>query len=234
MHRDVDAVAAAGRLAAEQRHQHGGEPLQRAQLIGDRNGRDHRLAVVAERHAERAAHRLEREVVRRTVTIGALMPERADRAVDEARIARAQRVVARDRDGRRRRDGRSRRTRRRCRTASSSRSRCAASLRSSTTLFLPRLKLRKNTVAGPSDEPDVAAGIAFARRLDLDHLGAVVGERHRQIRPRQERRQIDDAQAGELHAALTRRRALRRTEHRLVVGAERGRCGLLAGARRRS
>src|SRR5262245_42966395 len=48
-------------------------------------------------------------------------------------------------------------------------------------------------------EPQVARRIAFARRLDLDHLGAVVGELQREVRPRQEQRQVDDAQAFELH-----------------------------------
>ena len=72
MHRDVDAVAAAGGLAAQQRHQHGGEALQRAQLIGDRDRRDHRLAVVAAHHAEHAAHRFEREVMRGPVAVGAV------------------------------------------------------------------------------------------------------------------------------------------------------------------
>ena len=58
-------------LRAQQRHQHGGEALQRAELVGDRDRRDHRLAVVAARHAEHAAHRFEREVVRGAVAVGA-------------------------------------------------------------------------------------------------------------------------------------------------------------------
>src|SRR5690606_18506416 len=44
-----------------------------------------------------------------------------------------------------------------------------------------------------------AARIACAGRLDLDHLGAVVGEGERQIRPRQKNRQIDDLQPLQLH-----------------------------------
>ena len=46
------------------------------------------------------------------------------------------------------------------------------------TLFLPRFRLRKNTLVRSSIGGDVASRIAFAGRLDLDHLGAVIGERH--------------------------------------------------------
>jgi hypothetical protein len=51
----------------------------------------------------------------------------------------------------------------------------------------------------PVEEANVAAGVAFARRLDLDHLGAVIGERHGQVRARQERGEVDDAQVRKLH-----------------------------------
>ncbi len=43
------------------------------------------------------------------------------------------------------------------------------------------------------------AGVAFARRFDLDHLGTVIGHGERQIRARQEHREVDDADALELH-----------------------------------
>ncbi len=43
--------------------------------------------------------------------------------------------------------------------------------------------------------PDVAAGIALARRLDLDHLGAVIGQRGGEVRPRQEPGEVDDLDA---------------------------------------
>src|SRR5262249_12337659 len=71
---------------------------------------------------------------------------------------------------------------------------------------------------------DVAAGIALARRLDLDHGGAVVAERSREIRPGQEPRQVDDLDAFELHgwfpSWLPRREALSapRVEHAACAG----------------
>ena len=55
---------------------------------------------------------------------------------------------------------------------------------------------------------DVAAGIALARRLDLDHLGAVIGQRGGEVRPRQEPGEVDDLQSFELHVRLPSRESL--------------------------
>ncbi len=73
--------------------------------------------------------------------------------------------------------------------------------------------------------------VAFSRRLDLDDVRAMVRHHHRQMRPRQELRQIDDTVALEFHVRPTapRRRAARsartRTsplaQQRVGVGAER-------------
>ena len=49
MHRDVDVVAAAGGLTAEQCHQNSGEALQRAQLIGDRKPARVRVRIEVEK-----------------------------------------------------------------------------------------------------------------------------------------------------------------------------------------
>ena len=78
-------------------------------------------------------------------------------------------------------------------------SRCALSLRSSTTLFLPRLRLRKKTVLGPSESPICRPGSPSPGGFDLDDLGAVIGHREGQIGTRQEHREVDDADALELH-----------------------------------
>ena len=50
---------------------------------------------------------------------------------------------------------------------------------------------------------DVAVGLAFARRFDLDDLGAMVGHELRGMRPGQEEREVDDAQAFELHGGAS-------------------------------
>jgi len=52
---------------------------------------------------------------------------------------------------------------------------------------------------------DVTAGVALARRLDLDHGGAVIGQREGEIRSGQEPGKVDDLDAFELHCALSRR-----------------------------
>jgi hypothetical protein len=46
---------------------------------------------------------------------------------------------------------------------------------------------------------DVATGFALARGFDLDHLGTLVGHHQGQLRSREKLRQVDDAQALELH-----------------------------------
>ena len=74
----------------------------------------------------------------------------------------------------------------------------------------------------PVGEPDLAARIAVGR-LDLDDLGAVIGEGEREIRARQEYRKIDDAQTRRASSALrlarARRRAARRCPRRAAAPA---------------
>ena len=41
------------------------------------------------------------------------------------------------------------------------------------------------------------AHLVALRRLDLDHLGAVIGQDHRAVRSAEHARQVDDLQAGE-------------------------------------
>jgi hypothetical protein len=48
-------------------------------------------------------------------------------------------------------------------------------------------------------QAEIAHRLAALVRLDLDHLGAVVGHHHRQMRPRQEEREVEDLDAFELH-----------------------------------
>ena len=151
---------------------------------------------------EHAGHRLEREVVRRPVAVGAVLAERADRAVDDARVARANGVVVRRRGARiDARAGTIPRTRRPSRRARSSASRPSADLQVEHHALLAAVEVAEEHRARAVGQADVAPGIALARRLDLDHLGAVVGQRQGEIRPRQEHREIDDADALELHAA---------------------------------
>jgi hypothetical protein len=66
-------------------------------------------------------------------------------------------------------------------------------------LFLPRLKLRKYTVLGPSAGRGRRTGSPSPGRLDLDHFGAVIRERPGEVGPGQEDGKVDDPQAGKLH-----------------------------------
>jgi len=47
-------------------------------------------------------------------------------------------------------------------------------------------------------EPDVSPGLAFAGRLDLDHLGAMVSHDERELWPGQKLREINDPDSLEL------------------------------------
>src|SRR5262249_10103051 len=66
--------------------------------------------------------------------------------------------------------------------------------------LLAAIEVAEEHRARPVRRTNVAARIALTRLLDLDHLRAMIRERHRQVRPWQERREIDDAGAFELHA----------------------------------
>src|SRR5262249_35935188 len=93
VHADVDIVADPGLLPAQQRHQYARESLHAGENVRDRYPWYRGLSVFAQCNAEQAALGLERKIVRRPVAEWALLPKRADRAVDDARIARSNRVV---------------------------------------------------------------------------------------------------------------------------------------------
>ena len=151
--------------------------------------------------------------MRRTVAIGAGLPEGRDRAIDQARVERRQRrvirtepahdagAVALDEDvggaakGAKRRPSRGR-------------------FEVEDDALLAAVQRAEEDRGVAVALSDGTAGIALARRLDLDHLGAVIGERQGQIGAGQESGEIDDAQPLELH----RRPA---SAHRVGRGRER-------------
>ena len=136
--------------------------------------------------------------MRRTAAPRAVLSEGADRAIDNARIAGTHGLIADaetiDRAGTKRfhKDIRGL-TKRQQRLA------LRRVLEIDHHALLAAIEIAEEHRARPVGEPDVPAGIAFARRLDLDHLGAVIGHRQGQIRSRQEHAEIDDADAFELH-----------------------------------
>ena len=86
VHRDLDAVSDPGVLAPQQRDQHAAQPVQRGRDVGDRNSGDRGATVVAKRHAEHAAHRLDREIVGGPLAVWPIAAKRIDRAVDDRGI----------------------------------------------------------------------------------------------------------------------------------------------------
>src|SRR5690349_14217637 len=94
MHADIDVVAKPGFFPSKQRHQYAREPLHPRQDVGGRNACNRRFPITTKRHAYQAAFGLQREIVRRPSAPFAVLSERTDRAIDDARIARPHRLVS--------------------------------------------------------------------------------------------------------------------------------------------
>ena len=231
MHRKVDVVAESGLHAPQQRHQHGRK--------GHASRKRDRRPVCPEwpaRHrlrgsAEHAGHGFDRQIVRGRPEIGAVLAERADRAIDDAGIARPSPLIV---DAETRNDaGRKHSTKHVGRVAQSRQdfSVAAPALRSSTTLFLPRSMLRKKTDVSPVQRPDMTSVVARPGASTLIDLGAMVGHRRVRYGPgRNDDRSMTRIPC-ELHAALPVDAAYFRVVTKVVVvGAERGARRIAAAA----
>ncbi len=175
--------------------------MKAAHQVGDRDAGDRGPAVVAQGQAQHAGHGFEREIVRGAAGIGAVLAEGADRAIDDAGILRRDRLVA---DAEARRDAGPERFDQHVGLAGETEEIGAALLalevEHDALLAAPHVaEEHRGALVG---RQDVAAGIALARRLDLDHLGAVIGQRRGEIRPRQEPGEVDDLDALKFHDAL--------------------------------
>ena len=181
--------------------------MQAAHQVGDGDAGDRGPAVVAQGQAQHAGHRLEREIVRGAAGIGAVLAEGADRAIDDAGILRLHRLVA---DAEARRDAGPERFDQHVGLAGEPKEIGAAllALQVEHDALLAARHVAEEHRRALVGRPDVAAGIALARRLDLDHLGAVIGQRRGEVRPRQEPREVDDLDAFELHVRLPSRVSL--------------------------
>ena len=145
----------------------------------------------------------ERQIVRGAAGIGAVLAEGADRAIDDAGIGRLHRLVA---DAEARGDAGPEGFDDHVGLAGQPEEIGAAllALEVEHDALLAAAHVAEEHRGALVRRPDVAAGIALARRLDLDHLGAVIGQRGGEIRPRQEPREVDDLDAFELHVRLPR------------------------------
>ena len=201
VHRDVDIVAATGVLAAQQRHQDARETMETTDEIGDGDAGDRRPSVVAQGQAQHAGHGLQREIVRGAAGIGAVLAEGADRAIDDARVLRGDRLVA---DAEARGDTGAERFDQHVGFAGETEEIGPAllALEVEHDALLAAAHVAEEYRGARVGRQDVTAGIALAGRLDLDHLGAVIGQRGGEIRSRQEPGEIDDLDALKLHDDL--------------------------------
>ena len=161
------------------------------------------FAVVAEVQADEPRVGLGRKVVCGDVAIGAILPEGGDRAVHDARVAGRHGGVADpetidharteglDEDVCRFRQTQQRLTR-------------LGLLEVEAEALLASVGVAEEHGMAADRGTDMAVRFAFARWLDLDHRGAMVGHHERGLRPREEQREVDDAQAFQFHRALVR------------------------------
>src|SRR5437762_3151372 len=132
--------------------------------------------------------------MRRTSTQIAILSERADGAIDNARIARTYRLIS-DTESVDRPRAKRFYEYIGCFTECEKGVALAAILQVKYHAHLAAIEVAEKDRAWSVGKPDVPAGVTFAGRLDLDHLGAVIGHCQGQIRTRQEYRQVDDADA---------------------------------------
>ena len=176
----------------------------------------HGRLVRAEIDAEDARHRLDREVVRRPAAVGPGLAVGRDRDVDDPRIARADRRVAdAEAMGHAGAEGFDEDVR--ARGQAQQRFDPFRALEVEHEAALAALRVGEEHRDAIALQADLAARLA-ARRLDLDHLGAMVGHRLGQRRPGQKQRQIDDPYAFELHPA-TRRAQITRAARSAAISA---------------
>ena len=165
--------------------------------------RHRRFAVIAEVQTDEAGVSLGRKVVRGDVAIGTILTEGGDRAVHDARVtrrhggvadpeaidhARAERL---DEDICRLGEAQQRLTR-------------LGVLEVEAEALLAAVGVAEEHAVTADRGTDMAVRLAFARWLDLDHRGAMVGHHEGGLRPGKEQREVDDAQTCEFHWALFR------------------------------
>ena len=200
VHADIDVVARAGARAAQQRHQDARERHQRGCHVGRGHTGNHRCAVAAAIHADQAAFGFDAHVVRHPFHVGPGLTIRGDRAVNDARIHRGDRLVPDaepvDHAGAKRFEhhigafGQLQKGVDRAGLLEVQHHALLVAMRAAEVDAGAVLVLRA----------DFAIGLATGR-LDADHLGAMVGHHHGQMRAGQEIGQVENADAFEFHDA---------------------------------
>ena len=187
--RALHLLAAAGALALAQRGEHADGAEHAAHDVVDRGAGAQRPPVRAG-HVGQPAHHLHDLVEREPVLVRAGQ-EALVRDVDQARELRSTASRGRARSFAIRPGRKFSSITSHWPISSTAVARPLGVLMSSTTLFLLRLKLRKK----PMPEARQLARLVAARRLDLDDLGAEVGEDHAAGRAHHHVGELDDANA---------------------------------------
>ncbi len=184
VHADVDVIPLPCPLPPQQRHQHPRESLQRRQQVRHRDAGDGWRAVPSESHSEQAADRLHRQVVGRPIAVGAILAERADRTIDDARVARAHLRIA---DAQSLDHARPERLHDDVRGFAKRQQRLAALrlLQVEDHALLSAIEAPEEHGVGPVGETDGSPRIASPRLLDLNHFGPVIGHCQGKVGPRQ-------------------------------------------------
>jgi hypothetical protein len=195
-HGEIDDLAVARALALPQRGEHRPGAEKTGGHIGDRFPDRGRRPVRRAGDGHEARHRLDDEVVRRPCRELTRLPEAGNTQVDEPRVARAQP----------------------CRIDLEPRGDPGAEVLYHHVAFRRQrgddlagargLEVERDALLVAVEQSEIDARladewaeaariVARARRLDLDHLGAEVGEQRRAIRPRHDAREIEHANARE-------------------------------------
>ena len=191
---DVDLLAEAGRVPIPQREENAVHGVETGQVVRDGDADAGRRTVGEAGHIHQPAFGLDDRVVAGQVLLGARLPVARDRAIDDARVERGNRVVVEAESG------------------EASRSEvldhdvgCADEATESAgahiALQVERDALLVSVQAEKKRAPARAVGrprariVPMGRLFDLDDLRAHVAEHHRAIGAGEHAREVDDAES---------------------------------------
>ena len=181
IHRHVEIIAFAALGPADQRHQNAGESHQRAAHVARRHAWHVGLAVLIHTEAGHAGERQDAQIMRRTVAVRPILAEGGDRAINHLRRTRGDCVIADTETGD---DARAEGLEHNVRCFGQTKEQFPPLL----ALEVERQALLAAVGVAVIDGLAAALGPYMARRIaavgvfDLDHLGAMVGHHHGQVR----------------------------------------------------
>ncbi len=185
--RDLDELPAPPPFARVQRPRHRRRAHRARAVRRQRQHEVHRVAGVRHLRREQPAHRGHQCRRRRPVHERPALAERRHGEVDERAVRRRQRRVV---DAQRRRAA--------LRLVDDDHVRRGGEQREARAAAVAREVEHRGALAAVQRlEREARAKRIAARRLDLDHVGAVIGEEHRRVRARDAGRRVDDAHAVE-------------------------------------